>query len=486
MARMTNNKKLALQLAYSRPFNPWVVSDMPAVGLIVEQLLAQYRQSSTIRPQDSEQYATLLKALVLDLFTAYSSDPNVYLRYSRSRSDYKACRYSPPFLGYDILIKLLNFLELTGHIEHHKGFLDRGTSRGRQARMRATGRLTTLFTGHGISIADAHVSPGEEVIVLKVGRKDNAVRFDFEDTGETRRMRANLQTINSYLRQRTILLKLSDKEFPSFRLAMMGKVSENPGERLPIDFSKVTLHRVFNENFDRGGRFYGGWWQSVPGRYRHLITINDKPTVELDYSGLHINILYAMEGQDAPEGDVYSLDGAKSPLRKLLKQIMLIMLNSNGEAQTIGAIQKAIKEGKLSGKAFEQYNAPQALIPLINGLKERHTAISRYFMSDSWGMLQKVDSDIAELVMLKFVELDAVALPIHDSFIVFDGYQEPLQRIMEDSFKAILGKPGIVKLERVSAREKFKVISEQELAMNYKVYSKLLRQYETKVYYLGA
>ena len=41
-----------------------------------------------------------------------------------------------------------------------------------------------------------------------------------------------------------------------------------------------------NWSFDEGGRFYGGWWERVPSRYRSHITIDGMPTVEMNYAAI--------------------------------------------------------------------------------------------------------------------------------------------------------------------------------------------------------
>ena len=59
------------------------------------------------------------------------------------------------------------------------------------------------------------------------------------------------------------------------------------------------VRRVFNTGtFDDGGRFYGGWWQLIDGSYRKDIRTNNVPTVEIDYSSLHVSLAYAMVRHD--------------------------------------------------------------------------------------------------------------------------------------------------------------------------------------------
>src|SRR5665213_2823864 len=60
-----------------------------------------------------------------------------------------------------------------------------------------------------------------------------------------------------------------------------------------VEFERVRLYRVFNNgSFKEGGRFYGGWWQGIPSRYRQYITIDGHTTWEYDYSYLHPAMLY--------------------------------------------------------------------------------------------------------------------------------------------------------------------------------------------------
>jgi hypothetical protein len=103
-------------------------------------------------------------------------------------------------------------------------------------------------------------------------------------------MRDNLRTINRALLRNWADLELPDNEFDDVGWLML-----TDADRLPLDLSRRTLYRVFNNSsFKQGGRFYGAWWQSVPREYRGLIRINGKPTVELDYRAIHPRILYAL------------------------------------------------------------------------------------------------------------------------------------------------------------------------------------------------
>ena len=101
------------------------------------------------------------------------------------------------------------------------------------------------------------------------------------------------------------------------------------------------------------GRFFGGWWQNIPREYRKYIRLDDKHVVECDYSGLHINMLYAMEKLPMPKGDVYHLKGYSNDetFRRFVKQLLLIMVNADSRETVRKAIHSAVHRDKELGAA---------------------------------------------------------------------------------------------------------------------------------------
>ena len=59
--------------------------------------------------------------------------------------------------------------------------------------------------------------------------------------------------------------------------------------------SQKYIYRLYNDfAIHSGGRFYGPFWQRMSKHDRYRIFIDDEPTTELDYSGMHINLLYGL------------------------------------------------------------------------------------------------------------------------------------------------------------------------------------------------
>jgi hypothetical protein len=68
---------------------------------------------------------------------------------------------------------------------------------------------------------------------------------------------------------------------------------------------------------------------------------------------------------------------------------------------------------------------------LINSILVKHQPIQHHFFTQAWSWLQRLDSDIAERVMLKMLdEEDIPVLPLHDSFIVRAIFKDVLSKVM--------------------------------------------------------
>ena len=112
-------------------------------------------------------------------------------------------------------------------------------------------------------------------------------------------------------------------------------------------------------DFNHGGRFYGGFWQKTEKELRKHIFIDNQSTVEIDYSGFHILLLYGLEKLDywtIHNEDVYSLpdsvmkshypeiktDKQRNQFRELMKQVVLTTINSTDLKQSISSLRENI------------------------------------------------------------------------------------------------------------------------------------------------
>jgi hypothetical protein len=199
-------------------------------------------------------------------------------------------------------------------------------------------------------------------------------------------------------------------------------------------FSKLNgkIHSIYHRgSFKKGGRFYGGGYQSFNKEQRSKILINGEKVIELDYGGLHLRMLYHLEGIDY-QGDPYDVFNGNKELRKLMKVISLICINARTEGKAINGINNLFfEEPQLKSIA-----AKNGLIAkeLIKSFKSFHNQIEKYFFSDKGVDLMYYDSQIAEEVLKYFLKREIPCLPIHDSFIVPEKYRNELYQVMKETY----------------------------------------------------
>ncbi|PAP97799.1 hypothetical protein CIT25_35010 [Mesorhizobium mediterraneum] len=238
-------------------------------------------------------------------------------------------------------------------------------------------------------------------------------------------MEAHLDRYNSFISSNAKLnLFLADEKMVKLQKGNDHDYDEfgySDSEPSSADLASPTrLYRVFNDGrFDHGGRFYGGWWQSIRKDYRRFITINGRPTVEVDFSSMQLAMLYAQVGRQL-EGDAYVIDGFGPEVRPLVKTTTLKMINAPGGIRS--PLKSALPEG-ISWKGLQE------------AILARHKAIAEFFGSGEGIRLQRLDSDIAEEVIMTMMDKGIPVLPIHDSFIVAEGHAEELSATMVNAYQ---------------------------------------------------
>ena len=68
-----------------------------------------------------------------------------------------------------------------------------------------------------------------------------------------------------------------------------------------------------------------------------------------------------------------------------------------------------------------------------------HEPIAQHFYTGVGLRLQRMDSDIAEKVLLHFAKKGIAILPLHDSFMMHHGYETWLEPVMRSAFEEVVG-----------------------------------------------
>lgn len=199
------------------------------------------------------------------------------------------------------------------------------------------------------------------------------------------------------------------------------------------------LKRVFNGcKFNQGGRFYDAEYQKLSEAERSWIIINGNKTVEIDYKSYHPRMLYHELGIEI-KGDLYTMVDPREELRKAIKKMLNIMINSCSDYNAMTGFEKYLdsEKGKEVKLAMEKNDVtPKDLIKMI---RAKHKRIEKYFSSKEGVKKQYVDSIIAMRIMKYFLRKKIACLCVHDSFIVEEKYERELYALMIIEYKKIFG-----------------------------------------------
>jgi len=249
------------------------------------------------------------------------------------------------------------------------------------------------------------------------------------------RYRGELQAYNRVLADSFI-------DLPSLEEAMVertdpyGKVF-----RQALDHHHHFVRRIFSRgSWELNGRFYGAWWQLVPSAVRRGIYINDTPTVEVDFKGLHVSLLSAEQGVEL-EGDPYLLRGLVLPgvpavlLRALVKQLVLTALNAKDRKSAF----QSFREG-WPANHYGKTMTNEELTFLLDAFTTQHPHLRDLVCADQGIRLMNVDARIAEMVHRHFTAQGVPVLSVHDSFIIDYTRVGELKQVMADASAAVVGR----------------------------------------------
>ena len=278
---------------------------------------------------------------------------------------------------------------------------------------------------------------GKETIILRDSDKNEIDTY--VDNRNTRRMRKQLIAYNKLLEKSFIDIQKYD--VPRILIKPKRRRRSDEPKYVNISHHDKFVRRVFNNSsFDKGGRFYGGWWQRIDGKIRKDIRINNIATVEIDYSAIHVIMLYALMEVDYWSNfskDPYDINirfvNDPEHSRKIIKLLLLLGINANDETSLFKAFRN---EHDYETMRYEFTN--ERLSKILTDIKKEHQPIAHKICSGEGIKLMNYDSMIVEYILDKFIERDTPILTVHDSFIVPLGLENELYRLMQEAFERVM------------------------------------------------
>ncbi|MDC1341911.1 hypothetical protein N8222_08935 [Oceanospirillaceae bacterium] len=336
-------------------------------------------------------------------------------------------RYTSIDVGVSALITVINKLEESAYISLIIG-KNLPYGNGIMSSIEATSSLETL-----LGSITFQLTPSEAVLF----REDKENRFkkliDYTDTPRSIRVRKELTAYNELLG--SVNVELRDQS----GLTVVRSLNNQIVQRKFIDNGEVdTKGRPL---FNSGGRSYSLWSNLSSTTERPYLFIDGQETVEEDYQGSAINVIYKVLTGVVYTGDPYTLfvRGIKVH-RHLVKQIATTSLNSNtvkGNSSAVGKeygkLGSSLKaEDQLKFRQYKDIRKKVTIKDILEALLTKHTPIRHMFLKGKQvgNKVQCLESDLVFEVVNELTKRSIPVLTVHDSFIVKATDEEILKSLM--------------------------------------------------------
>lgn len=422
-------------------FNRW--SEYREVNLLAEVL------SQGIPSRKLSDYVVNMKVILLDLYHSHLTDPTQYVAYFRNNNHYTFKKrfkdgdrsVDNPLITYDYFVGAVNTLIANKYITSRDGFRFEPETEDDElqveiAKMRATTKLVDTWWQYGWTpemIGQKRPENDRPLLFLYVTKKEKRGKKTIKtrepvkvpNNHRTKRMSKIIHAYNEMLDRTHIDCDIAciNNNDRKELIEKLEKYDDSKEPVIRLRLGDKHVYRVFSggdTSLRLGGRFYGPFWVGCPSVMRKYITINGNPTIELDYKGIHIQLLYALRGINyaALKDDPYNLickPPEKDPDRDFNKLILLTAINATKETKARDSVYKQMwKKDEL-----EKYNLTDKapIIKKLKQLKEKHAPIADDITSGKGLMLQYYDSCVIEQLMQYAARTNTPILTVHDSVI---------------------------------------------------------------------
>ena len=229
----------------SRPIDVHRWSDHPEVKALTEAVWEEYVaivQKSGPKPKTAFRHQ--LRVLLLDLYVAWLSDPELCISVSMSSNYWDtSSRYNAIHISKKI-IPIIKTLHESGLLDLARGsFTAPGSHGNRTTRIRASEQLQKMFSEAKFSRDDVGRVDNEEIIILR--DTDGGGLVEYEDTEETYQMRDQLNRYNQVIARNFIDMPVLEEPIV---------------DNIPTDRHHRRTRRIFSRSdWSKNGRFHGGW-----------------------------------------------------------------------------------------------------------------------------------------------------------------------------------------------------------------------------------
>lgn len=403
-------------------FDPWLSTSHRAVSAIcgnliwaMEERSAEGRQRKR-KARDKENLEAIIRAIAANLAHAVAAEVNppsvaVSLRGARmalTRYDRKGFSALPDVLA------LLDGALFTLHRSTRKGVASTITA------LPSFAELLQRFRWRGDHFGEV---PGRETIWLSRTEHDyvedtkTVELIDYAETEETTGLRQEMVLINAALADAD--LAMEPDAGPKI-LTTVGRSLRRQFKLLPEDHA---------ERFDRSGRLFGGWWQSLSRDRRTSLRIDGEPIADLDFANMFMRLAYIEAGHAPPDGDLYSTVPGLSEARWRpgVKLLVNAMLFRTGPLTRLPKGATELLPRGMTGAA-----ARQAVLAA-------HPTLAPVFEAGAGFRIMNAESRILVAALLGLADRKIAALPMHDGLMVARSKADKAAQIMKEAAQSTVG-----------------------------------------------
>jgi hypothetical protein len=407
------------------------------VNRLYDEIAANEIRQRARKTRDEGSLKSCMNCIVANAFRAsyFRAQPGV--SYFRKRDAYNGSD-RPHWLTRHNLRFATDGLSAAGMLSNRLGEWSEWPGAGRCSTFEIRDRLISALASSGISFKSLSINRENAPAILLRDSKGHSLPIDLT-APPAAAISESVVRYNSYVSKQSLDLTLDRDQRAMLESEMRDSAAVGFGDdRLPTkpELYRTNVHRVFNNgSWEQGGRFYGGWWQTIPSKWRPQITINGEPTVELDFSGFSVRAIYHQIGMDY-RGDPYTFEELSWQFpdveyRHHAKTLLQAIINSTPD--------KRGDRVPLRPKLPRDFRRK-----LLAAIRAEHGLISTAFGTGEGLRLQCRVSQIAERIMLKGTDCDIVVLPIHDSFITIRPKEGWLRESMNEEYKKEFGFTPII------------------------------------------
>lgn len=454
------NDGQAIDVWHSRPLSLHCWSKNVRFNDFIESVWHTFSDEQRARTQSQSNNKgtpvhVLLKVLIANLYHSWLQDPTMCIGIPMGTGDYRPnSRYNYKRISNRIR-DVVQVLEERNLIQLSKGSNNRTTSgQNRTTRIWATKTLIEQFLRLDITEFDIDLHSGAETVILRrkfiedefgIERDENwkpikakglNALVEYQETDETLRMRALLQEYND-------LLKRTHVDVANLHEPIISREVDGTVQKIAIGQEKKFVRRIFSRcDWSSNGRFYGGFWQQIGSEHRKHIRLNNQITVEHDYSGLHVNLLYIEKGEYGPDEPYFHEELLLPPpfdlawQRKIIKRLALMGINAKSEADIYSAFRNS----------FDPHKSPDEvrlkdvqLRPLLGAFLKKNPLLEADIATDKGIKLMYLDSQITEEIIKVFLERSLPILSVHDSYIASFRQSDLLHEAMKTASNKVVG-----------------------------------------------